>query len=308
MLYAQEPRTIDWTADLVPDPVDFTYQRRYGVGARDPALTTVARSWERSLGPPPDFGDGLRQAIAAKAAALDTGPTPGVDSVPRTSFSPMWHLLHPFFDVPPFRYVAERFQPKSVLDVGCGLGASLLLFRALGAERILGVDGFPWRYSLLEQEAYREQDLNGPLELGETFDLVTCIEVAEHLVPGSEQVFLSGIARHAKEAILFSAAEEGQPGEGHINCRPIVDWLERWHALGWTPDPFASLAFRALSTFSWLRRNPVLLRRISRSRDTAHPSRSHLRAIGRLPFRWYSQELQIIDSAFGEDPPGNLYE
>jgi SAM-dependent methyltransferase len=219
----------------------------------------------------------------------------------------MWHLLHPFFDVPPFRYVAERFQPRSVLDVGCGLGASLLLFRALGAERILGVDGFPSCYSLLEQEAYREQDLNGPLELGETFDLVTCIEVAAHLVPGSEQVFLSSIARHAKEAILFSAAEEGQPGEGHINCRPIADWLERWRALGWAPDPFASFAFRALSTFSWLRRNPVLLRPTSGGREGANPTLSHLHAVGRLPFNWYSQDPKIIDHAFGEDPPGGLY-
>ncbi len=136
---------------------------------------------------------------------------------------------------------------------------------------------------------------------------MTCTKIAEHLVPGSEQTLMTCLARHAKEAILFSAAEEGQPGEAHINCRPLDEWLERWLALGWAPDPLASLAFRALSTFSWLRRNPVLLRRTGDRRRAGELAASRLHAIGRLGFCWYSQDPCIHDYAFGEDPPRDLY-
>ena len=38
-------------------------------------------------------------------------------------------------------FVIEWIQPSSVIDVGCGLGAWLSVFRELGVRRILGIDG-----------------------------------------------------------------------------------------------------------------------------------------------------------------------
>jgi SAM-dependent methyltransferase len=307
MLYAQDARPIEWGADIVRDPLDFTYERRYGSGQREPALATIVRSWERAQCPPPSLADGLRQAIVRKVAELEAGGDATIEPVANTAFEPLWHLRHPFVDVSPYRYLAERYQPRSVLDVGCGLGAALLVFKALGAERVRGIDGFPGRFSLLGAQEYRQHDLARPFDLRETFDLVTCVEVAEHLMPGSEQTLIACLARHATDAILFSAAEKDQPGEAHINCRPLDEWLDRWLAMGWAPDPLASLAFRALSTFSWLRRNPVLLRRTGGSRRASELAASRLRALGRLGFRWYSQDPAIHDYAFREDPPRDLY-
>ncbi len=101
MLYAQHARPIDWSADLVNDPVDFTYVRRYGGGRREPALATIARSWERALCPPPSLGNGLRQAIAAKLAELGLGEGATGEAVANSAFEPLWHLRHPFVDIPP---------------------------------------------------------------------------------------------------------------------------------------------------------------------------------------------------------------
>jgi SAM-dependent methyltransferase len=307
MLYAQDPRPVDWDADLVSDPVGFSYLRRYGSGLREPALATVARSWERSACPPTTISEELVVAISDRLRGVEASPVVGDASMAGTAFSPTWHLARPYFDAPPFRYLAELLQPESVLDVGCGMGAALRLFGAFGATRVLGIDGFPGRFTILAPEQYRQHDLAEEVHLGETFDLVSCIEVAEHLVPGSEEVLLGTLARHARQAILFSAAGEGQPGEGHINCRPLADWLGMWRALGWSPDLLASLAFRALSTFSWLRRNPVLLRRSPPYGPHATAPEARLLEIGRMKYNWYSQEPCIYDYPFGEEPPRDLY-
>ena len=38
------------------------------------------------------------------------------------------------------------------------------------------------------------------------------------------------------DKVIFSAAVPGQGGIGHINCRPKIDWIKRFHQLGWVVD------------------------------------------------------------------------
>ena len=39
--------------------------------------------------------------------------------------------------------IIELLNPKSVVDIGCGLGTFLNVFKRLGVNDILGIDG-PW--------------------------------------------------------------------------------------------------------------------------------------------------------------------
>ena len=38
-------------------------------------------------------------------------------------------------------YLVEKFKPASVIDVGCGIGTFLRVFKEYGVKEILGVDG-----------------------------------------------------------------------------------------------------------------------------------------------------------------------
>src|SRR5215469_3474240 len=73
--------------------------------------------------------------------------------------------------------------PQSVIDVGCGRGVWGAEWRRRGVTRCLGVDGeYVPRSSLLIPEAdCLPRDLAKPFDLGRRFDLVQCLEVAEHV-------------------------------------------------------------------------------------------------------------------------------
>ncbi|MEQ8735433.1 MAG: methyltransferase domain-containing protein [Rhodospirillaceae bacterium] len=121
--------------------------------------------------------------------------------------------------------VFQTFSPSSVLDIGCGHGAWLQAAKELGADTILGVDG-PWinpSELLIPQSCFLSQSLESPLDLGQQFDLVISLEVAEHLPKAVADVFVDSLVRHGN-IILFSAAIPFQGGNGHVN----EQWQSYW--------------------------------------------------------------------------------
>lgn len=79
--------------------------------------------------------------------------------------------------------VLQLIQPRSVVDVGCGLGAWLRVFQEAGISDIQGVDGPHVDTATLEIPAARFTaiDLRVAFGMARTFDLVLSLEVAEHL-------------------------------------------------------------------------------------------------------------------------------
>lgn len=118
--------------------------------------------------------------------------------------------------------------PRSVVDVGCGLGYWLRAFLDAGAGEVLGLDGDYLDRSrmAIPAEAFRVMDLNRPEAINRSFDLALSIEVAEHLRPESGPTFVAFLC-DLSPCVLFSAAIPGQPGHNHINAR----WPGYWKAL-----------------------------------------------------------------------------
>jgi SAM-dependent methyltransferase len=280
--YAQPLTEIDWKNDVVQESPPFTYERRYSPGSYADATSIIIRSWQASLE--------KRQPLLElnRASALSTEASAG-----GTAFDANWHWDHTFADLPPFIYIGEKHQIRSVLDLGCGIGAYLRLFTNLGIQDILGVDGLPRSATVLSEVEYRQADLMQPLTFGKQFDLVMCLEVVEHLPAAAATALLDTIARHASGTILFSAAEPGQPGEGHINCHPLEFWLSEWSMRGWAPDLSETLSVRALSTLPWFKRNLVVLK--AGSSPHSGQAESELKKISRLPINWPSTRPGIRD-------------
>jgi SAM-dependent methyltransferase len=123
---------------------------------------------------------------------------------------------------------------RSVLDVGCGAGAWLAAHGELGVTDVMGVDGDYVDRTLLMVDAakFQPQDITRRFDLGRRFDLVECLEVAEHVPTALSDVLVENIVRHGDQ-VLFSAGVPGQGGEDHINEQPMEFWRDRFARHGY---------------------------------------------------------------------------
>lgn len=121
--------------------------------------------------------------------------------------------------------VMDLIEPRSVVDVGCGLGSWLAEFIEQGIEDVVGVDGpgVPRHALEIPEECFLAADLSQPLDVGRQFDLVLSLEVAEHLPPESAETFVDSLTRLG-DAVMFSAAIPFQGGTHHVN----EQWPDYW--------------------------------------------------------------------------------
>ncbi len=153
------------------------------------------------------------------------------------------------------RTLADRFHPRSILDVGCGAGLLLApLARGLPDALVFGLEH--------STDALREAQARGlrvdPVDLAHAlpprspadsapwigpFDLVICLEVAEHLPAWRAQPLADFLARRGR-TLVFSAAHPGQGGILHLNEQPATYWIRRFARAGLSWDAAATDAVR----------------------------------------------------------------
>jgi SAM-dependent methyltransferase len=127
-----------------------------------------------------------------------------------------------------FPIINETYKPASILDVGCGLGTWLKVISDSGIEDFFGIDGIEVRNEdfFVSKENFQRYDLIDSWDIGRKFNLLFCLEVAEHLPSNSASSFIHSLTKHS-DTIIFSAACPYQPGQGHINCQ----WIDYWQDL-----------------------------------------------------------------------------
>lgn len=122
-------------------------------------------------------------------------------------------------------FIMDILEPQSVIDVGCGVGTWLSVFKELGVNDIVGIDG-EWvdkERLYIPQENFSVSDLEDPIQINRKFDLTISLEVAEHLSAEKADNFVKYLVSKSP-AILFSAAIPFQGGTNHIN----EQWPEYW--------------------------------------------------------------------------------
>jgi SAM-dependent methyltransferase len=135
--------------------------------------------------------------------------------------------------------VLQFVSVRSVVDVGCGDGSWLAIFRKLGVNDIQGIDGDYVDPDLLQipRDRFQSFDLTKPFSLGRTFDLAVSLEVGEHLPLETAIFFVESLTRLAP-LVLFSAAIPFQGGDHHINEQWPDKWAELFKQHGYVPVDF----------------------------------------------------------------------
>ena len=130
--------------------------------------------------------------------------------------------------------VLELVHPNSVIDVGCGMGAWLSVFKECGVDDIYGIDGDYVDRHMLEipEQRFFASDLSKTIRLDRQFDLVVSLEVAEHLPNDCAETFVDSLTKLGP-VILFSAAIPHQGGTHHVNEQWPEYWAEHFQAKGY---------------------------------------------------------------------------
>jgi SAM-dependent methyltransferase len=139
--------------------------------------------------------------------------------------------------------ILRHCPARSVADVGCGQGIVLEGFRL--ADPGIAVHGYDGSVAARERARARGVPVD-PLDVVAIsdaeaealarriapFDLVLCLEVAEHIPAwhsGKLLTILSGARR-----LIFSAAHPNQGGRLHVNEQPASYWIDRLARRGMT--------------------------------------------------------------------------
>jgi SAM-dependent methyltransferase len=124
---------------------------------------------------------------------------------------------------------------NSVVDFGCGLGTWLKAFKDNGIKEIFGIDGEWCNKNLLlkyiDENEFKCVDLETPIQLNKVYDLVISLEVGEHLLEQSADIFIQSLV-NAGKIILFSAAIPGQGGINHVNEQWPLYWVKKFQHHG----------------------------------------------------------------------------
>lgn len=158
-----------------------------------------------------------------------------------------WQAILP--DLPPI---------KTVLDLGCGMGAWSAALEEKRDVNLQLVDHpkVPTEDLLVSNKAsFTGIDLDKDLPDARQWDLIICIEVLEHFNE-KRALALKDFIVESTDLVLFSAAVPGQGGIGHINCQRHSYWHAHFQAAGFTfYDGFKRHIIHNQTIPFWIRQN-----------------------------------------------------
>lgn len=142
-----------------------------------------------------------------------------------------------------WRYLADRFALRSVLDVGCGEGHAVAYFSRLGLFAH-GIDGLQTNIDHAVVPIAKHDLLTSAYLM--PVDLVWSCEVAEHIREECLPFYLDTMCNG--KYVAMTHALPGQDGHHHVNCQPSEYWISHFERRGYKLskdiDTFRSVAAR----------------------------------------------------------------
>lgn len=160
--------------------------------------------------------------------------------------------------------IERTFDPESVIDFGCAIGAHLEPFHERGVV-VRGVEGnsSAIEHAVIPEGEIKKHDLREPYETPQDYDLAICIEVAEHLPEKFADTLVDSLTS-ASETVVMTAAPPGQYGTHHVNLQPRDYWIQKFEERGFTVDERAGDELRSeieVEETDWVNDNLFVFRK-----------------------------------------------
>ena len=160
--------------------------------------------------------------------------------------------------IPLSEALVRHLQFSTVLDMGCGNGFLMEPLVAAGKD-VRGIELSSDVYETLPSDLKALVEISDFAQSSGQYDLVCCVEMAEHIVSSRSTELVHAVCARAKRWVYFSAAPPGQWGRGHINCRPHKEWIQWFKEEGWSCEMEITQRIhedlKELHKAKWLRRN-----------------------------------------------------
>jgi SAM-dependent methyltransferase len=135
-----------------------------------------------------------------------------------------------------WKYLIDKYQIKSVLDVGCGFGYHLKYFKEILNLDINGIEGSSkvTQLSFFPNEILPHDYSTGLSTFSKKIDFVWSVEFVEHVDELYVDNFMKDISMG--NYVVITHAIPGQPGHHHVNCQNLDYWISVFDKYGFEYD------------------------------------------------------------------------
>ena len=131
--------------------------------------------------------------------------------------------------------IVKTLRPVTALDVGCAIGMLVEALRDRGVDA-RGFDVSSWAVGQVPAHLQPYCWVGSVTEEIEgDFDLITCIEVLEHLPPSLAADAVGNLCRHGR-VVLFSSTPDDFAEPTHLNVEPSGYWADLFLRHGYVRD------------------------------------------------------------------------
>ena len=127
------------------------------------------------------------------------------------------------------RRIADDFQPQTTLDAGCAIGLLVEALQQNGVEAY-GFDVSEWAIKQMPSRYARfvkKDSILNSKAFEKKFDLVTCIEVLEHLQPSEADIAVENLCSWGN-IVIFTSSPDDYAETTHFNVQQPGYWAEKF--------------------------------------------------------------------------------
>ena len=155
-------------------------------------------------------------------------------------------------------FIVSEFAPETVLDAGCAIGLLVEALRERGVEA-RGFDVSDYAISQVPVELKPFCFVGSVTdELDTAYDLITCIEVLEHVPADAAERAIDNFTQHT-DRILFSSSPDDLLEPTHVNVQQPDAWVRAFAERGFFPRVTAAAIVLSPQAIVFERRDPSLL-------------------------------------------------